>query len=79
MKLRVNEQIKVLLAQENLKLKELAAMIEEATGKKCTPDSVSQKLRRGSLTYNETLLIAGILGYKIKFIKETEQFNPVED
>ncbi len=70
MKLEVREQIKTLLAQENIKLKDLAALIAEKTGKKCAPDSLSQKLRRGSLTYNEALLIAGILGYRIDFVKE---------
>ena len=71
MKLQVREQIKTLLAQENIKLKELAAMIAEKTGKKCAPDSLSQKLRRGSLTYNETLMIAELLDYEIAFIKKT--------
>ena len=70
MKLQIKEQIKTLLAQEGLKLKDLAEMITQRTGKKCAPDSLSHKLRRGSLTYNETLLIAEILGYKIEFIKD---------
>lgn len=70
MKLRIQEQIKVLLAQESLKIKDLANLISEKTGKKCTPDSISQKLRRGSLTYNETLDIAELLGYDILFKKQ---------
>lgn len=70
MKLQVREQIKTLLAQEDVKLKELAVMITEKTGKKCASDSLSQKLRRGSLTYNETLMIAELLGYEIAFIKK---------
>lgn len=71
MKLQVREQIKTLLAQEDIRLKELAEMITEKTGKNCSADSISHKLRRGSLTYNETLMIAGILGYKIKFVKDS--------
>lgn len=70
MKLQIKEQIKTLLAQEGVKLKELAAMMSEKTGRKCAADSLSHKLRRGSLTYNETLLIAEILGYRIDFVKE---------
>ncbi len=70
MKLQVKEQIKTLLAQENIKMKELAKMITETTGENCSPDSLSHKLRRGTLTYNETLMIAELLGYKIKFVKE---------
>ena len=70
MKLQVREQIKALLAQENIKLKELAVMITEKTGKKCMPDSLSQKLRRGTLSYNETLEIAEFLDYEISFVKK---------
>jgi len=73
MKLQVKEQIKTLLVQEDIKLKELAAMITEKTGKKCAPDSLSHKLRRGSLTYNETLMIAELLGYDIAFIKKKDE------
>ena len=69
MKLRIHEQIKVLLAQEKLKLKDLAVMLSNKTGKTYSPDSISQKLRRGSLSYNETLDIADLLGYDIVFIK----------
>jgi len=70
MKLLIKEQIKTLLAQENIKLLELAEMISKKTGKTCSANSLSQKLRRGTLTYNETLMIADLLGYKIKFIKD---------
>lgn len=69
MKLLIKEQIKTLLAQEGVKLKELANMIADATGQNCSPDSLSHKLRRGSLTYNETLMIADLLDYDIAFIK----------
>lgn len=70
MKLLVKEQIKTLLAQENIKLKELAEMITQKTGDNCSANSLSQKLRRGTLSYNETLLIAELLGYRIEFVKE---------
>ncbi len=69
MKLQAKEQIKTLLAQENMKLKDLAQLLSEKMEKQWTPNSLSQKLRRGTLTYNETLLIAEILGYYIKFEK----------
>lgn len=70
MKLYVKEQIKTLLAQEGLKIKDLAAIIETKTGKRCSANSLSQKLGRETLTYNETLMIAELLGYKIKFVKD---------
>lgn len=70
MKLFVKEQIKTLLAQEGIKLKELAEMIEKGIGKKCSPNSLSQKLSRETMTYNEAVIIAELLGYRIKFEKE---------
>lgn len=72
MKLLVREQIKTLLAQEGVMLKELAAMITEKTGKNCSPNVLSRKLSRGTLSYNETLMVAELLGYKIKFVKESD-------
>lgn len=72
MQLQVKEQIKILLTQEKLKLKQLAEKISQRTGKKCSPDALSHKLGRGTLTYNDTLLIAEILGYKIEFVKKEE-------
>ncbi len=69
MKLLIREQIKTLLAQEGVKLKELAKMIEEGTGKKCAPNALSQKLGRGTMTYNEAITIAELLGYQVKFEK----------
>lgn len=70
MRLLIKEQVKTLLAQEDIKLKELAEMISEKTGNVCSANSLSQKLRRGTLSYNEALLIAEILGYRIEFVKE---------
>jgi len=69
MELLAREQIKILLAQERLNQKELATMITEKTGKICLPNSLSQKMRRGTLSYNEMLVIAEVLGYKIEFVK----------
>lgn len=46
MRLEAREQIKTLLAQKGLKLKDLA----EKLG--CTPNSLTQRLGRGSITYN---------------------------
>ncbi len=41
MKLFVKDQVKTLLAQEGLKIKDLAAIIEEKTGRKCSANSLS--------------------------------------
>ena len=70
MKLKVREQIKVLLSQEGMKQKDLVILLSKKTGKKYTQTSFAQKLSRGSLSYNEVMEIAEILGYEVKFVKE---------
>ena len=73
MKLQVREQIKTLLAQENVKLKELAQLMTEKTGKKYTYGSLHNKLSRGTISYNEVLLIADLLGFKLTFDYKDEK------
>ena len=70
MELFAREQVKVLLAQEVITLKDLANALSKELGKKYTPDNLSQKLRKGTIPYNEMVVIAKILGYKIKFEKD---------
>lgn len=70
MRLKVREQVKTLLSQEGVKQKELVAMLNKKTEKKYTQTSFAQKLSRGSLSYNEVMTIAEILGYDIQYVKE---------
>lgn len=74
MNLLAREQIKSLLAQENVMLKELALLISEHTGKNCAPNVLSRKLSKGTLSYNEAVIIAELLGYEISFNKIKDQF-----
>jgi len=69
MEMQVREQVKTLLSQENVKMKELAARLEETTGRNYSLQNLSHRLSRGTLYYNEVLKIAQLLGYKIKFEK----------
>ncbi len=46
--------------------------LSEKMGKNYSSNNLSNKLIRGSITYNEVLLIAEILGYKITFV-DTEE------
>ena len=62
--------MKVLLAQEGLKIKELAELISEKNGRHYSPNALSLKLNRGTMTYNEAVNIAELLGYKVQFLKE---------
>ena len=71
MRLNVKEQIKALLSQENVTQKELVAKLN-SMGKKYSTTSLSQRLGRGSFTYNEVMTIAEILGYDVQFVKENK-------
>ena len=73
MKLLVREQVKTLLAQENIKLKDLAAMISEQTGKNCAPNVLSRKLSRGTLSYNEAIMIFELFGYEISLTRKEDK------
>ena len=65
----VRKDIKVLLAESNVKLKDLAVEMSEKIGKRITADNISQKLRKGTLRYDDAMIIGDILGYDLKFIK----------
>jgi hypothetical protein len=63
------EQIKVLLLMEKMTIKELADEMTRTTGKKYSRQSISSKLYKGTLRYDEVKAIAEILGYEIEFKK----------
>jgi len=67
MRVQVREQVKALLALRGLKLKDLPALLKQKTGKDYTEASLIGKLKRGSLSYNEMLVICEILNYEIEF------------
>ena len=73
MKLNCRNQVKILLAYEGLKLRELVDLINENSEKKYTPDGLSHKLRRGRLTYEEMILITDLLGYEINIVKKQDE------
>ena len=63
------ENIKILLIKENKTLVALAQILTNKFGKKVTADGLSQKLRKGTMRYDEVEKIAEALGYKINFEK----------
>lgn len=69
MQLNAKEIIKIILNRENVKQKELAKILTDKTGKTYTPGSLSQKISRGTISYNEVSVITDILGYDIKIEK----------
>lgn len=70
MKLQAQEQIKSLLAQRRMTLKRLAELLSEKTGKQCSADNLSHKLARGTIPYNQVLIIAEILNFDIEFVEK---------
>jgi hypothetical protein len=63
------ERVKILLAKEDLTLKELALLLGKKTSKNIPLQTLSSKLSRNSLKLQEFEDIAEILGYEIKVLK----------
>jgi len=70
MNLLVREKIKSLLAENGMTLTQMAKLLTEKTGKKCTLANLSSKLVRGTLTYNDVVILADALNYNIEFTRK---------
>lgn len=55
------------MAQRASNITKLAEFITSKTGVRCSKQNLSNKLRKGTIRYDEMLLIAEILGFEIKF------------
>lgn len=65
----VREDVKQLLAAQGRTMTWLAGEMTVLSGKKYSMKSISDKLARKSLQYEEFKLILKILGYEMKFEK----------
>ena len=65
----VRERIKSLIAHENITIKQLAELMSKKTGKNYSLQSISHRMLRGTLSFNEVEIITEILGYEIKLEK----------
>lgn len=63
-------EIKFLLSNKGLTLTYLAEQLEKRLKKSYSIANLSNKLRKGSITFEEIKLIADILGYEVKFIEK---------
>lgn len=61
--------LKSILAIEGLSLTDLAKLITENCNRSEIPQTISQKLKRGTIKYIEMEEIANLLGYDIEWIK----------
>lgn len=64
-----NKDLRKLLLEENKTIKQLADMASQIAGESITQYSISQKLNRNSMKYDEVQFLAGVLGYEIEFKK----------
>lgn len=65
----VQRTIKIFAAEENISVAELIRRFSKYAGKEYSTQSFSNRLRNGTVHYNEVEKIAEMLGYKIKFEK----------
>ena len=70
----VRKDIKVLLAENDTSITNIAKELSKITNKKYSRSNISQKLMRGTLKYEEAKLIGQILGYELKFIRTKPYF-----
>ena len=50
--------------------KQLAEKMTFATGKKYTQGSITGKINRNSISFDEVSMIAELFGYKLEFVKK---------
>ena len=65
--IKAKEQIKAMTALKGITLTKLAELISKKTREKYSVSSLSQKLGRGTIPYNEVMMIADILGFKVSY------------
>lgn len=65
----VKEDVKMLLAKEAWTMTKLACAMTRLSGKPYSMKSISDKLARKTLKYEEFVLILQILGYKLDYKK----------
>lgn len=73
MKNPILNEIKNLVADRDITLTKLAEKMGKKLGRKYSLASLSQKLRNGTISYREIMLIAEILDYKIIFYDLNEK------
>jgi hypothetical protein len=64
----VKKDIKKLLIENDVSITYIAKEMSRITGKNISRSNISQKLIRGTLKYEEAVLIGDILGYKLTFV-----------
>ena len=68
LKEQICNEIKGYIAMRGLTYKQLAQIIQNKYGMSLSPQSLSNKLSRGSIKYMDVIKIANALDYKIKWL-----------
>ncbi len=66
----IKRKLKSLLAEEEIKLKDIAQMLAEKRNCKVLANGLSQKINRGSMKFDEVEEILELIGYEIEFKKK---------
>lgn len=67
----IYEELKYLLAKENVTLTSISKELQQRNHNKLTLSNLSRKIKRQTIKFEEVREIAEILGYHIKFEKNT--------
>lgn len=67
---RTKKYLKRILLEEDLNIKKVVPMLAEKNGREYTYTGFIHRLNRATISFEEMLDIAEILGYKIKIEKE---------
>ena len=70
----VKEDVKMLLAKESETMTSLAEKMSKKSSKVYTMKSISDKLARKTLRYEEFILILDVLGYEAEYKRKKQQF-----
>lgn len=65
----IYEEIKYLLAKENITLTAISKELQQRSHEKLTLSNLSRKIKSQTIKFEEVREIADILGYRIKFEK----------
>ena len=70
----IRTYIKTILAENDVTVTQMAEEMSKRLGKTYSQSNLSQKLMRGTLKFDEAILIGEILGYELKYIRVKPYF-----
>jgi len=65
--MNVKEEIKVIIARRGTTLKKVCEILSQKTDKKYSYNNISNKLKHGTIKFNEVQLIFEILNYELYY------------